>query len=218
MRHVGNDIVDLTDPGIMGKSRVVRFISRILTQMEKERLQTSASPDTMLWALWAGKETAYKVVRKSHAAVSSAPRAYEVSFVGNGMMEPEKNFIISGVVETPCDPVTIRTFKTRNHIHCIGCDGESKTLDSVVWEVRRVEEDLRVLPRFESFFVREAAKKRLSLHLNRNSAEIEIRRLKGQYGLEPPVVYVKGCAVMVDISLSHDGKFVAYAFATGSSS
>jgi hypothetical protein len=202
----------------MGKSRVTRFISRILTQMEKERLQTSAGPDTMLWALWAGKETAYKVVRKSHAAVSSAPRAYEVNFVGNGMMKLEKDFIISGAVETPCDPVTIRTFKTRNHIHCIGTDGESKTLDSVVWEVRRVEEDMGVLPRFESFFVREAAKERLSLCLNRNPDEIEIRRFKGPYGLEPPVVYVKDTPVLVDISLSHDGKFVAYAFATDSSS
>jgi hypothetical protein len=182
--------------------------------MEKERLLASASPDTMLWALWAGKETAYKVVGKSHAAVSSAPRAYEVAFAENDMMELEKDFIISGVVETPCEPVTIRTFKTRNHIHCIGCDGESETLDSIVWEVRRVEEDLG----FESFFVREAAKKRLSLHLNRNPEEIEIRRLKGPCGLEPPVVYVKDVPVLVDISLSHDGKFMAYAFAAGSSS
>lgn len=218
MRHVGNDIVDLADPGLMGKSRGERFISRILTQMEKEKLRTAADPDTMLWALWAGKETAYKVVRKSHVAVSSAPRAYEVGFVEDGMMEPEKDFIISGTVKTPCEPVTIKTFKTLDHIHCIGTDGESKTLDSVVWEVRRVEEDLRVLPCFESFFVREAAKKRLSLHLNRNSDEIEIRRLKGQYGLEPPVVYVKDNPALVDISLSHDGKFAAYAFATDSSS
>ena len=186
--------------------------------MEKEKLQASASPDTMLWALWAGKETAYKVVRKSHVAVSSAPRAYEVDFIGNGVMELEKNFIISGAVETPCDPVTIRTFKTRNHIHCIGCDGKSKTLDSIVWEVRPVEEDMEALPGFESILAREAVKKRLSLHLNRNPDEIEIRRLKGRYGLEPPAVYVKGRTVMVDISLSHDGKFVAYAFATDSSS
>lgn len=167
----------------------------------------------MLCALWAGKETAYKVVGKSHSAVSSAPRAYEVDF-GDRLVESGNDSFISAVVETPYEPVMVRIFEAHDHVHCIGSDGGSKTLDSVVWETRYIEESLRDLPDIESFFVREAAKERLSLYLNRNPDEIEIRRFKGAYGLEPPVVYVKDTPVLVDISLSHEGKFVAYAFST----
>ena len=85
MQHVGNDIVDLTNPDVRRKSQDTRFINRVFTQGEQEQIFGSTNPDVMLWALWAGKESAYKIVSKSYPAVPSVPRAYNVSFDGDVM-------------------------------------------------------------------------------------------------------------------------------------
>lgn len=207
MRHVGNDIVDLTSPDTMGKSRDTRFINRVFTQGEKKRILNSANPDTMLWALWAGKEASYKAVSKSHPAVSSVPHAYEVS-----LAEDITGLSVSGVVETPGGSIPVKIFKTNDSVHCIATTGTSGSIDSVIWGVQHIAGGARSPQHSVSSAVREAAKKHLSSYFNLNSAEIEIRRPRGACGLGAPIVYVKDCRATVDISLSHEGEFVAYAF------
>lgn len=211
MRHVGNDIVDLTSSDSREKSRDIRFINRVFTHGEKERITNSANPDGMLWALWAGKEASYKAISKSHPDVSSSPRTYEAS-LEEDMPEGTRNFSISGVVETPHGPVPVRIFQTHDSIHCIATTGSSDAIESVVCGVQRIGGDPKSPQHSESHAVREAAKKHLSSHFNLNPAEIEIRRPKGTRGLEAPIVYVKNRRAVVDISLSHDGELVAYAF------
>ena len=88
-------------------------------------------------------------------------------------------------------------------------------MDSIIWGEQRIAGGPRSPQHSESHAVREAAKKHLSSHFNLNPAEIEIRRPEGTRGLEAPIVYVKDCRAAVDISLSHEGELVAYAFATG---
>lgn len=173
----------------------------------------------MLWALWAGKESAYKVVSKSYPAVPSVPRAYNVSFDGDVMQLSRScsgHYTLSGAVSTPCGSILIKTFQTHDSIHCIGASGSPEGVDSVIWGVKRISKSLNASPHFESSAVREAAKRHLSLYLNRKPGEIGIRRPRGARGLGAPIVYVKDRRAAVDISLSHEGEFVAYAFATGS--
>lgn len=203
--------MDLTSPDSRGKSRDIRFINRVFTQGEKEQISNSANPDGMLWALWAGKEASYKVVSKSHPAVSSIPRAYKVIFEED-MPEVTGNSSISGIVETPHGSVSVKLFQTHDSIHCIATTGSSDAIDSVIWGVQRIAGGQRSPQHSESHAVREAAKKHLSSHFNLNPAEIEIRRLKGPRGLGSPVVYIEDQRAGVDISLSHDRAFVAYAF------
>ena len=194
----------------MEKSRDIRFINRVFTQGEKKQILNSVDQDVMLWSTWAGKESAYKVVSKSCPAVSSVPRAYEVSFDGD-VTKLNRNcsgcYTISGVVETSHGSIPVRIFQTYDSIHCIATTGASEAIDSVIWGVQHIGSGL-----VESVIVREAASKHLSLYLNWNPDEIEIRRLKGPRGLGPPIVYVKDRKAGVDISLSHEGEFVAYAF------
>lgn len=218
MQHVGNDIVDLTDSDAMGKSRDTRFINRVFTQGEQDRILNSANPDAALWALWAGKETAYKVVSKSHTAVSSAPRAYNVSFEKENIANSDRNsfghYSFSGVVETPRGSIPVRIFQACDCIHCIGTTGAKEAIDSVDWGVLRIGRGFGASPRFESFIVRKAARRHLSLYLNRYPDEIEIRRVKGPHGSGYPIVYIGDRRAGVDISLSHEGEFAAYAFVT----
>ncbi|MBE9546331.1 MAG: hypothetical protein IMF10_02390 [Proteobacteria bacterium] len=110
-------------------------------------------------------------------------------------------------METPHGPISVRVFRTCDSLHCIGTTGSPEAVDSVIWGVQRIGSGL-----VESVVVREAARRHLSLFLDRNPDEIEIRRLKGPSGLKPPIVYVEDRRVGVDISLSHDGAFAAYAF------
>ena len=194
----------------MGKSRDIRFINRVFTQGEQKQIFNSVDPDVMLWSTWAGKESAYKVVSKSYPAVSSVPRVYEVSFDGdvtklNGSCSG--CYTISGVVETPHGSISVRIFQAYDSIHCIATTGLPEAVDSVIWGVQHIGSGL-----VESVIVREAASKHLSLYLNWNPDEIEIRRPKGPRGLGPPIVYVKNRKTGVDISFSHEGEFVAYAF------
>jgi len=75
---VGNDVVDLTHPENKGKSQDQRFLNRVFTTDEQNLISKSSSPDATLWALWAAKESAYKVCHKVNHKISSIPKHYEV--------------------------------------------------------------------------------------------------------------------------------------------
>jgi hypothetical protein len=210
---IGNDIVDLSDPQGLGKSRDTRFINRVFSADEKQQILNCSEPDLLLWSLWAGKETAYKAVRKSHFEAISVPRRYGVK-LNNTYGIIRKAPFISGAVETPYDPVSIRIFINENYVHCIGITGKSEAFNSVIRGVLQISRgnDFHFSTDSPSSKVRQLAKKAISSYLDQDIEDIDIRRFKGYRGLEPPTVSIKGEARMIDISLSHDGNFVAYAF------
>jgi phosphopantetheinyl transferase (holo-ACP synthase) len=215
--HIGNDIVDLTDPHNMGKSRNPRFVNRVFTTSEQGQIFNSANTDTMTWAIWAGKETAYKIVSKCDPSASSTPRLYEVSLDCTDKFSKSDAFpaggsSISGSVDTPYGQIYIRIFVTCDYVHCVGATAPLETTDAVVWHVDRISPDSEVSPAYESMFVRDALKKHLSAYVDESPEDMEIRREKGTNGLNPPFVYLNGRRDEIDISLSHDGAFAAYAF------
>ena len=171
----------------------------------------------VLWALWAGKETAYKIAKKFDSAASGIPRFYEATITIEGTLDAEETApdgaAIFGRVDTPCGQVLCRYSITRDYVHCIGSANVAWILDSVIWQVDRIGPASGDAPDFESVAVRKALKKHLSAYGNRSPEDIEIRREKGPQGLGPPLVYINGRQADIDISLSHDGRFAAYAFA-----
>ncbi|HVO65010.1 MAG TPA: 4'-phosphopantetheinyl transferase superfamily protein, partial [Syntrophales bacterium] len=109
----------------MRKSRNLRFINRVFTPSEQRQIFNSANPDTMIWAMWAGKETAYKIVSKCDPYASSTPRLYEVSLDCVGKPGRADKFStsessVSGSVDTPHGKIHIRIFVTRDYVHCVG--------------------------------------------------------------------------------------------------
>ena len=76
--HLGNDVVDLTDPGAVGKCRDARFVARVFTPDEQAWIAAAAAPDRALWRLWAAKEAAYKAARKTVSGLVFAHRAFAV--------------------------------------------------------------------------------------------------------------------------------------------
>ncbi len=210
LSHIGNDIVDLKTPEAIGKATNQRFIQRVLNLYEQQAVFNSDHPDSLLWALWAAKESAYKAVSKSNPNVSSAPGRYPV------ILGPEKTInSATGRVMTPNGIVPVKIDFHEDYVHCIGIFGPAKSLESIVYGSKTINPDIsgaESISEKESSAVRKLAKKGIASCLQINEQDIQIIRHKKHNRINPPVVYAKGRAKKMDVSLSHDGRFAAYAF------
>jgi len=161
----------------------------------------------VLWSLWACKETAYKAIRKSYAGLSFLPRQWSVLLNGYDKVFTEGEVIIPGA-----DTVFVRLFYLpEGCVHCVGSDNWAD-LNNIIW-------GLEPLPAFAagesiepSSFVRECLIRKLADIYQLNFRKLEIRRAKEGSELQPPQLYYKNREISFDISLSHDGKYVAFAF------
>jgi len=180
-------------------------MNRVFTPGERRKILESSDPDRMLWSLWAGKETAYKAVRRRSPSVSSAPARYEVHLPGEGSHVPEL-----GTVDTPSGPVSVRFFITNDYIHCLGAATDDE-IDTIIWDIRKIPRTC-FSPDDESAFVREMAKRSIAGYVCEPPEAVGIFRPKGCQGLAPPVVRIAGCTSAVTLSMSHDGRYAACAF------
>ncbi|MDO9264310.1 MAG: 4'-phosphopantetheinyl transferase superfamily protein [Desulfosalsimonadaceae bacterium] len=213
--------MDLDTPEARGKSGDDRFMERVLTSNEQKSVRGSAHPNRLLWAFWAAKETAYKAVNKLHPDVSSAPGRYEVQLEGEGESAPGVH-AISGVVYTPRGPVPVRVMFAPDYVHCIGGYSRSGNQDGIEcgmeWGVGAIdtypESDCnKSLSERESYAARFLAASKIAGILHCHPQDIVITRQNHQSKSGLPKVYVKGKPAGLDISLSHDGRFAAFAVA-----
>lgn len=203
MPYVGNDVVDLRDPANAGKSKNSRFLKKILTDTEIEFIKKMERPVAALWSLWACKEAAYKVKIKSFPDILFIPRRWQVVFNKLQSEYSEGEVIIPGK-----GSVYIRLFSNNQYVHCVGADSFD-VLDQVIWSVEALPEEKEINP---SLFLRDRLGKKLAKNLSLNFHDIRIRRTKINGEFQQPRIYVGGKETDIDISLSHDGRFVAYAF------
>lgn len=81
---LGNDVVDLGDPEAQPGSRHPRFDQRVFAPQELWVLAAEPEPEPLRWSLWAAKEAAYKLARKLEPRTIFAPRRFEVSLAADG--------------------------------------------------------------------------------------------------------------------------------------
>lgn len=172
----------------------------------------------MLWALWTAKEASYKALQKERREISSAPRLYKVqltqeSATGSGKSRLTWGRRFSGVVSTPAGDIHLSTLIAPDYVHSIAVSFLPAT--GIMWNVERMPGE-RSSPTEESSYVRAAAISCLAQYLAVSPGDIEIIRHRGKHGLGPPQLYVRGQAAAIDLSLSHDGAYAAYAFAFSS--
>lgn len=222
-RLIGNDIVDLKTEDARGKAGDARFMARVFSFAEQAAIRHSTHADTLLWAFWAAKEAAYKALSKAAPGVSSAPRRYPAAMDFHYRKNrPETG---TGEVSTPMGAVPVRIFFNAEWVHGVAWAGFPKNLRSdsfdasirygISYGIREIPPDRRPISIRESAAVRTAATERISEVLNMNPDDISIRRKTGPHGLGPPMVFIKGKKTPMDISLSHDGRFAAYALYNG---
>jgi hypothetical protein len=199
-------VVDLREPANAGKSRNSRFLKKILTNVEIEFVQNAKDPDATLWSYWACKETAYKVIKKSCLDAAFLPRQWTVFFKKSQSDFSEGEVMIPGK-----ERVYVRLFYNPQYVHCVGSDSIT-ALDKLIWSVDVLPEEKDEKNIDPSFFSRNCLGQNLAQYFSLNFHNIKIRRTRKDGALQPPRVYVSGRETDINISLSHDGRFVAYAY------
>ncbi|HWV38074.1 MAG TPA: 4'-phosphopantetheinyl transferase superfamily protein [Vulgatibacter sp.] len=196
---VGNDVVDLDDPEARGAARRDRFVRRILRPAERRAVEASSDPDAALWARFAAKEAAYKAAVRLHGGAPSAPAAYEVA---EDLAWVRLHALrLHLVVETPAPRASGRPA----FVHAVAFSGD--------WDDR---------PRFaagphrgdpgadaRSLLAESAA---ASLGCDPSRLRIVRDPIAGSWdGFGPPRLHLDGLPLPAPVSLSHHGRFVAYA-------
>lgn len=211
MIRVGNDIVDLKSPFAKGKSKDKRFTKRVLTEAEQRLVDHSPFPDDLLWIFWAAKETAYKAIAKSNPGISSAPKRYQV-FIGS----KKKGMRFKGVVKTPGQQVQIVVYHHGDAIHCIGKTGSWKENGPVIHGIQKIDD--AVEPNYYqsstevSNHVRRIATEVIADHMVCDKENITIYKVSHSDDNAYPAVRISNRKCPIDISFSHDGRYVAYVF------
>jgi len=197
---VGNDIVDLEAPGNAGKSRESRFVDRVFTEEERLLIHGASRPDRLLWLLWAAKEAAYKAVSRDDPAVGSIPRRYAVCLDG---AEPGPGGSqTAGRVITPKGTMALAVFATAQWVHALAGDIPP---DGFCHEVAFVAggEDPSA-----------AARVNLLQAIGRQAGcpTESFSILRDPDGPGAPGLFFRGSQLSVPFSLSHDGRFTAFAY------
>ena len=218
---IGNDIVDLAEPGVAGKEQDRRFMDRVFTPEERARILDAAAPTIALWKTWAAKEAAYKVACKIREKVVFAHRAFEVEpgaagTLGHWAQVRFEDLDIRVRWETACD-----------YIHCVGQlvrhpggDGAitprspRQVLSDIVHHGQTLGGTLMAAEQ-ASVYSTASARARLVARRLIERWELqgaEVLRQWRDWGWSPPVVASQGEPLAgFDVSLSHDGRFVAAA-------
>jgi phosphopantetheine--protein transferase-like protein len=200
---VGNDVVDLKHPENQGKSRDDRFLTRVFTEKERHWIAGAVCPDKRLWALWAAKEAAFKVVSRDNPTACSTPRRYEILLDLSEVSEAR----LAGRAITPRGELALRIVVTDDYIHAVSAatDGD---LGRIFQRVDRM--DVGEAPGEASAFVRKQLLIEIARRLECPLEELSIG--KEPLGPGAPFVLRREQPLDVHISLSHDGRFAAFAF------
>jgi hypothetical protein len=234
--HLGNDIVDLADPRHRGKVREQRFLDRVFTPKEQAEIGSSPDPDSALWLRWAAKEAAFKTVSKS----LGTPPTFVHSTFQVTVVEPDRLSSNGGNAFTP--PMTrfgqvghggtfypLRIEVVGAALHAVTwAPSASGMVPPFRWSSERIgnaEVDWKntLKPLFSdhewacvshrpSALARLAARRSISETLGEHEADLEIRCKHGAPGRRIPVVFRRGEELHIDLTLSHHGSLLAWAF------
>lgn len=178
---IGNDIVDLNEPQAQGKAAQDRFLSRVCSVEEKIFVRESVNPHATLWALWAMKEATYKAAKKEDEKTRFIPTDFVCSYSSNGWS---------------CRGASIKLIVTKEFVHAIATLGIPSSAE-LIYEIK-MDGDVRGL-----------ALEILERRGYFNCAII--REEKGGLLLPPRIVQNGDVLKEVDLSLSHDGRYLAAA-------
>jgi phosphopantetheinyl transferase (holo-ACP synthase) len=184
---VGNDVVDLADPHISEHHRRERFVSRVCAREEREWVDTALD----LWSLFAAKEAAYKALVKLGCSPGFGHREIRV--------EPG-----------------LRAVRWRGQWLELSITHNEQYVHAVAWSGRGGQPPLTKIARAQPAgdAVRALLCDLVAEAIGCRSAELQVVRdpVAGAWdGFGPPRIERRGAPIAADVSLSHDGPFVAVA-------
>lgn len=243
---VGNDIVDLRHPRCQEKAEDERFLARVLAPGEGRAVRRAADAHRSLWIHWAAKEAAYKVVSKLRSRRPDfGHRRFAVSGEACApACAPECGCVreLRLTVHHEDLRLPVRVTLTHEYVHGVAALSRAggvppeEAMDAIVSEVTRLSAEDRArwarphaLARHftaaeiaairgaDGAAARALARAAMARRLGIDAARIQIVRALENEAFSPPCVLVSGAPADVDLSLSHHGRYVAWAFACGAS-
>lgn len=188
---IGNDVVDLADPEVSPKGRHPRFDERVYSTAERASIGVSGAPDRLRWILWAAKEAAYKVARKADERAIFSPPRFQVHLDAS----------LRGRVHFASRDYALLIEEAPDHVHAIVSETpleEEQCLSRLIaWDGEAP---------LAGKAVRALARREIAAALDLPAEELEIER-EGRI----PVLVLGGRALDLDLSLTHHGRFLAFA-------
>lgn len=188
--RVGNDVVYRRDPHIAAHHLKRRFVDRVCSPGEAGRVRASREPGLLLWSLWAAKEAAYKAVVKLRPGTPFAHRRFVVAESLAAVRYEDLQ-------------LSLELEANEEWVHAVARTGETAVLSSV----ERKEDGADQKEAVRALAIEALAAR---FDLPRDCLEI-VRRSNAGGRPGPPELLMEGQPTGVDISLSHDGPFVAFA-------
>lgn len=207
---LGNDVVDLRDADSRPESYRSRFDERVYADPERRAIARDPRPLARRWAHWAAKEAAYKLARQLDPGFVFAPKRLEACFeppapgAAAGRRSVRRGRLALPTVAGRAGvEVELKSFETPDRVHVIalpaGADWEA--VESAV-ELRgggAAAEDAR-----------QAVRRLARREVGRSLAVPEARLSIGRRG-RIPVLELDGQPTPLALSLSHHGRWIAYA-------
>jgi len=200
---VGNDVVDLGHPLCQPHSIHPRFDSRAFSTAEIAYLAAAADVHRTRWSLWAAKESAFKAARQLAPQVRFIPRDFAVRLSGE-----------RAEVTHRLGRFDIWFDQADEWLHAVASRNGEKPGLRVSGPSSGNEEIVGADP---SERVRKLARAALAAQLNIAPGEIRIATVEGIPRVQRRVTPRRGPpergeSLPIDLSLSHDGRFVACAW------
>jgi len=184
---IGNDVVDLAHRGVQPGAQHPRFDARVFSERERALIAGDAT-QRVRWVLWAAKEAAYKVAKKLDRTAVWAPARFEVALASHGR----------GSVRHGAREFALRVEESAELVHALARAGTPPG-DECSGVAPLVGEDA-------SAEARELACSALAGRLG-----VARGRLSIASRARIPVLCADGAWAHADLSLSHHGRFVAFA-------
>jgi len=188
-------------------------MARVFSAREREWIHTSADPDCTLWRAWGAKEAAFKVVSK----LEGAPPPFNHVRFRVAESEPGTGVVSYGAMDTPFRE---EPGGAGEYVHIAAWSpGEASLLEATVEPLPQGPPPIEVLTDRErravhspaSGWVRVRARAAVAQLLRVAERDVEIVCAPGPPGRAIPRLFLRGEPGEWDISLSHHGRFLAWA-------
>lgn len=234
---LGNDVVDLEDVDARPETFRSRFDLRVFAEEERRAIAADPHPQARRWAHWGAKEAAYKLARQidSRFAFSPArlvpcfgPRVARIREAqGQGTpqgpgtprcalgptVDPESVECRRGRLELALDPradalaLELCSFETSRFVHVVaqpaGGDWARVVLAVAALDAQSADPGRAV---------RRLAVQEIARAIGVDAARLAVVRRANEDDDRVPMVALDGRALGGSLSLSHHGRFVAFAF------
>jgi len=204
---IGNDVVDLRDEDSCVRRHHVRFDLRVFAAEELERLGRSAQPEALRWSMWAAKEAAFKLVRACSAGVAFAPSRFVVRPAGRN----------TATVEVDGARLAVDFQTTPAYVHAIV---RGQSLAAAAWRDPIGEPALPPREAGAAAVATHAGDAASASQAVRRLAVTSVAHLLGEDAAalsvgndgRVPLLLRCGRRLPGSLSLSHHGRFVAFAW------